>query len=198
MSGENLQHQLNEPSQWLDLHGDALFRFAIMRVSDQIAAEDLVQDTFVAALKAKERFAGKSSERTWLTGILKHKILDYYRKSGREISESTLSKEEDFSLDVLFRENGSWKIPPRDWESTPEKSVINAQLGEFIQFCIEQLPDVHRKLFIMREIDDLSTEEICKELDLSQTNLWVTMHRCRARLRKCIETSWFKGTERYS
>src|SRR5688500_10622854 len=76
--------QSPDPERWLDDHGDYLFKYAVFRLRDDIVAEDAVQETFLAALKAYENFEGRGSERTWLVGILKHKIIDHFRRVGRE------------------------------------------------------------------------------------------------------------------
>ncbi len=181
-----------DPSGWVDLHGDALYRYALLRVKDPHAAEDLVQETFYSALRALDRFKGDSSERTWLIGILKHKVIDFFRKSVREIPSTDLTNEDD-SLEMdLFDEKGRWMTPPRDWDVIPSKALEDKEFWRVFQDCLDGLTSALRNVFTMKEIDGMKGEEICKILGISATNLWVILHRSRGRLRKCLESNWFR------
>lgn len=184
-------NELSDPSTWLTQYGDTLYRHAYFRLGDSMAAEEMVQETLLAALQAQSKFSGKSSEKTWLIGILKHKIIDYLRKAVREqpIDESITD------IDVLLRESfdqkGHWKINIESW-SHPEKSLEQQQFWETLESCLCKLPQRQRSLFILREIDGLSSEEVCKELDISSTNnLWTMLSRMRMRLRECLNQHWF-------
>jgi RNA polymerase sigma-70 factor (ECF subfamily) len=175
-----------DPSRWVDEHGDALFRFAILRVKDPELAGDLVQDTFLSALKAKEGFRGGSSLRTWLIGILKHKIIDHYRKHRIEVLESDLQGgAEGFDFEHADR------VTTR-WSEAPSQLVENREFWGVLTSCLAGLPEAHRRAFSMREFDGLDGEEICKVLGVTPTNLWVMLHRARAKLRKCLESNWFE------
>jgi RNA polymerase sigma-70 factor (ECF subfamily) len=188
----SLESGTQDPSLWVDLHGDALYRFALLRVEDQHVAEDLVQETFLAALKALDRFEGGSSVRTWLTGILKHKIVDYFRRSAREIASSDVNSSNNEAEMDLFDHRGRWKDPPRDWNITPSEVLEDKEFWQTFQSCLDGLTPVLRHAFTMKEVDGMNSEEICKVLDISATNLWVVLHRSRGKLRKCLEVNWFE------
>jgi RNA polymerase sigma-70 factor (ECF subfamily) len=172
-----------------------LMRVARLQLRDPAVAEDVVQDTLVAALTAQGGFTGKSSVKTWLTGILKHKIVDAIRRKQREpIAASALDEEaylEDF--EGLFKENGAWASPPADW-GDPEQSLSRQQFFDIMQRCLDKLPPNSARVFMMREVMELTSEEICKELTITANNLWVILYRARMSLRECLEMSWFSGS----
>jgi RNA polymerase sigma-70 factor (ECF subfamily) len=174
-----------DPARWVDEHGDALFRFAILRVRDENLAADLVQDTFLSALKAKDGFRGGSTLRTWLTGILKHKIIDHYRKHKIEIREADLAGDGSTGM-IEHAPNPS----PR-WDEAPSSLVENGEFWAVLSGCLSKLPEAQRRAFSMREFDGLTGDEIRKVLDVTPSNLWVILHRARAGLRRCLETNWF-------
>ena len=178
------------PSDWVDLHGDVLFRFALLRVKDPHVAEDLVQETFIAALQGWERFKAGSSVRTWLVGILKHKIIDYFRKSTREVPSSDLTYMSEDAEDAMERKGQEGPGGPR-WQESPDNLLENKEFWAAFQGCLEGLPEASRRAFTLREIDGLRSGEICKILDITSTNLWVILHRARARLRECLNSKWF-------
>ena len=180
-------HAANDPERWLDLHGDALYRFAYLRTRDASLAEDLVQETLLAALAARERFAGESSERTWLIAILKNKITDHHRRAGRE---APLPEGDDDALDALFNERDHWSVRPLDW-GRPHETLENQQFWAVLMECLKALPARLAEGFVLREIEGLTAEEVCKVLEVTSSNLWVSLHRARMRLRLCLETQWF-------
>lgn len=179
----------SDPARWLDLHGDALYRFAYLRTRDESLAEDLVQETLLAALKARERFAGESSERTWLIAILKNKLVDHIRRVGRE---APLPDDADGSdaLDALFDDRDHWSVRPLNW-GRPHETLENQQFWRVLMDCLATLPARLAEGFVLREIDGLTADEVCKVLEVSTSNLWVSLHRARMRLRLCLETQWF-------
>ena len=179
-----------DPSQWLDDHGDYLFRYALFRINDPSVAEELVQDTFIAALKGRETFSGRSSERTWLVGILKHKVIDHLRSVYRErgLMEGL---EQESATDPEFGRIGNWVEGPRKWEINPEEVINQKQFWETLKKCLEDLPEDNARAYVMREVDGFSSEEICKVLNISANNLWVRLHRARTKLRRCLEKNWF-------
>ncbi len=179
----------NFANSWLTEYGDILFRFAFSRVNDRERAEDLVQETFVSAIKGYDNFEKRSSEKSWLFSILKHKIIDFYRSKGRN---STDSFESDEMIDSLFNESGHWKESVQEWNS-PELALQNSEFRKVLQNCIEHLPQMQRDVFQYRDLDGLSGEDICKLLSLSSSNLWVVTHRARHRLRDCLTANWFGG-----
>lgn len=181
-----------DPNRWVDEHADALYRFAMLRLRDATAAEEAVQETFLAALQSIDRFAGQASERTWLVGILKHKIVDSFRRLSRDRVPIEMSNDADLAL---FDENRYWihDDGPRDWGADPSSILERAQFGEILQQCLSVLPPRMAAAFTMREMDDVDSNEICKVLDVSTTNLWVILHRARAQLRLCLETNWMNA-----
>ena len=181
-----------DPERWLEDYGNALYGYAMARVHNPTLAEDLVQETFFAGMKAKERFSGRSSEKTWLTGILKHKIVDYFRKSGREKSYEDTETLELFERD-FFDASGHWKHTPTNWAAHPDKSVERIEFWETLQKCLGALKENHRAAFTLRELDGKNGAEICKLLGISESNLWVMLHRARLGLRTCLEQNWFSS-----
>ena len=179
-----------DPVRWLELHGDALYAYCLIRVREPSIAEDLVQDTLLAALKSVENFKAESTERTWLTGILKHKVLDYLRKSGRE---QPLSEEMEAGEDTAdyFDQTGSWQVKVSDWDM-PEKALENEQFWSTLNACVGKLPERLRLIYALREFDGLDTDELMQTLNISsQNNLWVMLSRARVHLRQCLELNWF-------
>jgi len=187
------------PERWVEEHGDVLFGFAASRVRDRAIAQDLVQETFLAALKARGGFSGRSSERAWLFGILRNKFVDYYRLQGREVAladwESMLPEEEgSFAASGLTKDGWITGLGPKAWE-TPEEVLVSKEFREVLKQCLAGLPDRVAQVFFMREIDGVSSEEICKDLSVSPNNVWVMLHRARMGLRRCLEAHWF-GSKR--
>ena len=179
-----------DPAAWVDAHGDALYRYALRRVHDPATAEDLVQDTFLAALRQEARFAGRSSERTWMVGILKHKIVDRLRRECREMPVEDIESRTD-PAEALFDERGRWRSGVKPWSADPRRELERKEFREVLSACLSGLPAAWRRVFVLREMEDESTETICKETGLSATNLFVTMHRARLRLRHCLSVNWF-------
>lgn len=189
--------QSPDPERWLDDHGDYLFKYAVFRLRDNNVAEDAVQETFLAALKAYEKFEGRGSERTWLVGILKHKIIDHFRRSGREapIGEGV---EEGPDHQEFFRGTGQFEghwnkdYAPTDWHATPAELIERGDFWKVFDDCLSPLPQRTASAFTLREVDGLKSEEICELLSIKVNNLWVMLHRARLHLRNCLELNWFK------
>ena len=183
-------HQNSDPSTWVDRYGDALYRYALLRVREPTIAEDLVQETFLAALTARQRFAGDSSEKTWLTGILKHKIIDYFRKNKHEQSNDdidALARQQD----ACFDERGHWLTTIDSWDD-PEQSLQQQAFHRILSECVAMMPAKLADLFILHEFRDMDNDSLCKALDISSTNnMWVMMSRARMRLRDCLDKNWF-------
>jgi RNA polymerase sigma-70 factor (ECF subfamily) len=192
-----------DPSIWVDLHGDYLYRYANFRLRDRTQAEDAVQETFVAALQAYEAFAGRGSERAWLVGILKHKIADFFRKQSRE-GVADKREGEEFEHEELFMQEGEWighwvaavqpqnaHLGPSEWRANPEQLVEQDEFWAVFKNCLSPLPDRIASAFTLREVDELESEEICELLNIKVNNLWVMLHRTRTHLRRCLELNWF-------
>ena len=195
-AGHAENRHIPDPETWVDQYGDYLYRFALSRLQDNDAAEDLVQETFLAALHARENFKGRSSVTTWLTGILKHKIIDHLRKESRN---QPVEDVEPFtaSLDDLFDEKGKWKVGPSKWTANPTELYERKEFWRILKQCLSGLSGRLAQIFRLRELEELSTEEICKVFNISATNLWVILYRARMLLRRCLEINWFgvKGHE---
>jgi RNA polymerase sigma-70 factor (ECF subfamily) len=163
-----------------------LLRYARLQLRDPHAAEDVVQETLLAALAGEAGFAGRSNLRTWLTGILKHKIVDAIRRLTRE---SAMAPDEE-ALEALFDERGHWVDPPRAWDD-PDGSLEQKQFLRALEECLTRLPAKTAQVFMMREHLGYETPEICKELGLTPTHCWVLIYRARLALRECLQINWF-------
>jgi len=179
-----------DAEDWVDKYSTQMFRFALTRVKDQDIAEEVVQETFLAAWKSKDSFSGKSSEKSWLFGILKHKILDHFRQLKKRGEIEFGDPGEWETAENLFQANGKWKAPPTSWGIDPEEAAENLQLMEALSKCVENLSDRFKSLFLLKEMDGLTADEICDQLEIKPANLWVMMHRIRSRLKTCLETNF--------
>lgn len=185
------EHQENIGFDWVDVYGDYLFRYALVRVSNNIQlAEDLVQETFLAALKTNAKHEGKSSERTWLVTILRNKIIDYYRRNKNNLFEQKDFQNEEFIEHGLRA--GQWKqeYGPHDWNVAPDQEFERQEFISIFRKCLSALPQTLASIFALRELDGQDTETICKELGVTSSNVWVILHRARKALRKCLEFNW--------
>jgi RNA polymerase sigma-70 factor (ECF subfamily) len=166
-----------------------LMRFAQAQLRNVAWAEDAVSETVLAALAKPQAFAGQSQLKTWLVGILKHKLIDQIRRHSREVSATTDDDEQDVD-GLLFREDGAWREAPAEW-GDPEATLGRREFFEVLEVCMEALPGVQGRIFMMREWLELDTPEICKELGITATNAWVLLHRARLRLQMCLQERWF-------
>lgn len=179
-----------DPSDWVDRYGDYLFRYAMLRLRDRSAAEDLVQETFLAAYKNRSSFSGSSSEATWMVGILKHKIADHFRRQSREapLPGGDLP---DPPGDDPFNAAGRWATGPTEWGGNPADLFRQKEFLQQLTKCLSGLSPNQANAFTLREIEGADTNEICKVLNVTETNLWVILHRARMYLRRCLEANWF-------
>lgn len=181
----------------LEEHRHYLHRYALSCVRHRESADDVVQDALVAALEGKAEFRGESSLRTWLTAILKHKITDYQRRQARtpvrigDLAPADLDGEFDEAADGYFSADGEWITPPSAWPS-PEQSFENARFWETFERCLATLPPAVGRAFYLREIQGLSTDEICAELGITPNNCWVMLYRARMNLRQSLQEHWFE------
>jgi RNA polymerase sigma-70 factor (ECF subfamily) len=187
MTQEQTTKETLDSNLWVDRYGDIMFRFAMARVKDPVVAEEIVQITLVAALQAQKSFAGRSSEKSWLFGIMKHKILDYFRQLKNHRTYELTPEDTEIPYEDTYDPSGHWVTPPKDWETDPIKAVENKQLVKDLAACLEGLPEKYRNIFTLKEIEGMESGEICKEFDIQPTNLWVILHRARNQLRKCLE-----------
>jgi RNA polymerase sigma-70 factor (ECF subfamily) len=176
----------------IETHRRYLMRVAQLQLRDGDLAQDVVQDTLVAALTGAAGFDGRSSLKTWLTGILKHKIVDAIRRKQKApVPLSALDDEGSLDdLDALFTANGAWEAPPAEW-GDPEAALNQREFFDVMEFCLEKLPPQTGRVFMMREVMELESDEICKELAITANNLWVILYRARMALRACLEQHWF-------
>lgn len=174
-----------DPARWLEEHGDVLYRFALGRLRDPQTAEDLVQDTFLAAWKGADSFSGRSQKRTWLIGILKHKIIDYFRKHNRMfLSEDLEMKELD--PHAFLDRKGEWTLGQASWITDPEEAFERKEIWASLEDCISYLPGKQKEIYVLRELQDQPADDVCEQLDVSPSNLWVSLHRARLQLRDCL------------
>ena len=176
-----------DPEGWVDRHGDSLYRFALLRLRAPDLAADVVQETFLEALRARAAFEGRSSERTWLVGILKHKIADHFRRSKRSPSAANGQGPDEAEFD----RRGRWRVVPAPWDGEPSRDVETREFWEVFARCLAKLPEGLADAFLLRELDGLSSEEVQQHLGISPANLWARLHRSRLLLRGCLESGWF-------
>ena len=174
------------------LHGDML-KFARLQLRDDSVAEDAVQEAMAAALSNRKSFDNRSRLKTWVFGILKNKIVDIIRDRIRTPSSESVDIP-DHAYDDLFDANGLWQDDsrPSTW-GDPEKSASDQQFWQIFEICLTRLPENTARIFMMREMLGMETDEICKELGISSTNCWVVLHRARMGLRLCLDERWFKS-----
>lgn len=185
--------------RWLELYGDILFRYAFRYVKDKQTAEDLVSETLLAGLKAQNSFAGQSTEQTWLIGILNNKIMDYFRKSKREISfdeAAIISDNIDEDFTQSGHDAGSWKPNrrPAEWMVDADDPLEIKEFWLYLNKCIESLDIRLSMVFVLRELEEMDSKNICNVLSISSTNLRVMLYRARKQLRLCLEKNWIKET----
>ncbi len=182
------EHKLH-PDTWVDLYADYLFNYAVARVSDAEIAKDLVQETFFAGLNSAKNFKGDAAERTWLIAILKRKVIDHYRKINSKKGKAEVRI--NYSTDT--DSDGDWleEQVADPFSSDGDNVLENEELGLALQECIEKLPTKQAQVFKMKTIQGMSTEDICNELEINPSNLWVMIHRARTALMGCLNENWF-------
>ena len=170
-----------------------LLKIARLQLRNDTWAEDVVSETLIAALEGAQDFAGTSQLKTWVVGILKHKIIDQFRRTSREVSvEAAVEAAEVESYDELFHANGHFASPVPAW-GNPEAALGETQFLQILQACVDKLPSSLGRVFMLREWLEQDTDEICKELGITPTNCFVMLYRARMRLRECLQLNWFEG-----
>lgn len=194
---QSLARKAVDPEKWVDEHGDCLYRYAYTRLRDATLAEDIVQETLLSAIQSLDSYSGRSTERTWLIGILKHKVIDHYRMNCKNVQFT--DEDTDLSATDRFFErpdawDGHWviKLRPVDPEQSPDQVLERDEFWDVMNNCLSALPERVASVFTLREVDGLSSDEICEILSLSASNFWVIMHRARMQLRRCVEIKWFR------
>lgn len=194
MSSSASSSHCSAPAKWVDEYADSLYRYALSRVRRPEVAEDLVQETLLAAWRSRHSFRRESAEMTWLFGILRHKILDHFRSRSRGMAEAADDEGERW-VEQCYNQRGRMRQPPGPWRAEPETLLEAQEFWEVLNRCLDHLPPRSREVFARREMEQEESLAICKDLDIEPTNLWVILHRARAMLRKCLEIHWFAGSK---
>ncbi len=175
------------PALWVDRYADALYAFTIVRIGDSDIAKDIVQDTFLNAWKARESYTGKASEKNWLYAICKNKIIDHYRKSASSVVNIAAREENDYFDKV---EHWTPDTKPGEWGMDYTQPIEKKEFYNVLEKCKSKLKEIQQTVFVMKYMDDLDSEEICKVLDLKPSYYWVLIHRAKLHLRVCLEKNW--------
>lgn len=188
------------PNKWVSNYGDYLFSIALMKTGNTEIAEDLVQDTFLSAIKGADSFKGESSEKTWLVKILQNKIIDHYRKKDilKDTSDYLVSTQENFDAHFFVPDPHSeayWKkdAVPGHWKSDADSGINQTEFHRVLDFCIQKLPSKLLPVFVSKYIDEEDSDKICKEYGISSSNYWVIIHRAKLLMRSCLEKNWFSN-----
>lgn len=177
------------PNTWVEQFGEFLFRYAFSRLRDANAAEEVVQETFLAGVRYSGQFAGRGSERGWLTGILKRKIVDHVRARNKHDRVSAYEDELDPSSQ-MFDAMGNWKPGAIRWSPSPDQDLEMSELQSVVQDCLKALPQNQADVFVLSVMEEMDSDEICQALDITPSNMWVRMHRARLGLAKCVGSKW--------
>jgi RNA polymerase sigma-70 factor, ECF subfamily len=178
-----------DPSRWLGDHGDVLWRYAMIRLRSEERAEDILQETFAAALAARASFRGECSERTWLLSILRRKVVDHLRASRRETPVESAALAD-------FDEKGKWRVRPRKWPDDPHALLASPEFWATLEECLAELPPGVGDAFVLRELRSAPAAAVCGAMRITVNNLWVRLHRARMLLRRCITRKWAPDHQR--
>ena len=178
-----------DPESWVDEYGDYLFRYAMSRLRDENAAEEVVQETFLAGVRFQERYTGEGVERAWLLGILKRKLIDYIRRRARYDRDGSGDPGNDPS-ERMFDRNGNWKRGAMP-TLAPDMQVESAEVWDVVKGCLEHLPKGQADVFVLSVMEEMSSDDICRDLGITTSNLWVRLHRARLALAQCVGSRWF-------
>ena len=187
---KDTERKVVQPAQWVNEYGDFLYMYAYARVQSKEIAEDLIQDTFLSALKGLDSFRGESSQLTWITSILRRKIIDHYRKMStkKEISASRFAS--PFHEEGTHEDHWLQERAPKDWHGKMEDPMHQDEFQKIMQLCLSLLPDKWKSVFILKVMEEMQSDDVCKEIGCTASNLWVILHRARLQLRECIENKW--------
>ena len=183
---------ITPPDQWVELYGDYLYGFAMSRLRDPEAANDCVQDTLLAGIKALKSFDGSRDIKFWLRGIMRNKIVDQIRKSVREHKIDIESEDEELLESFWFKYSGIATTNPDPWEFNPRKHYDNGEFWQVFDECIQKVKYPARQAFVLRVLEDQTTEEVCKVMEITPNYLWVLLHRARSQLKNLLEERWTK------
>jgi RNA polymerase sigma-70 factor (ECF subfamily) len=189
-SETDIKVPITPPEQWVDQYGDYLYGFAMSRLRNPEAAQDCVQDTLMAGIKALERFDGSRDIKFWLRGIMRNKIVDQIRRSIKENKVDIDAEDETLLESFWFKYSGIATTNPDPWEFNPRKSYDNSEFWVVFDHCISEVKNPAREAFILRVLEDKTTEEVCKLMDVTPNYLWVLLHRARQQLKVLLEANW--------
>lgn len=179
----------DEIASWVKAYTGELFSYTVSRVPDTSTAEDIVQETFLAAVEAHAKFQQKSTPRTWLFSILKHKIADHYRQKYKRVENNSL----DGAADGLFDAKGRLQAPCSSIQWRIDEDLLDdPEFLQALQHCIQALPQKMSAVVVLKYLDGTDSQSVCKQLNISQTNFWQIMHRAKLLLKTCLENKWFK------
>ncbi len=178
-----------EPSAWVDRYSDYLFRYAYSRLRDSNTAEEVVQETFLAGVRYSEQYSGRGTERSWLLGILKRKIIDSIRLRDKHAASTPYEDETDLTS-RLFDAAGNWKPGGLGWASAPGQQIELSELWDVVKGCLKTLPGGQADVFTLSVIEEMESTDICDQLGISSSNYWVRMHRARLGLAACVGEKW--------
>lgn len=186
------------PQKWVEDYGDYLFSIAILKTNNKETAEDIVQETFLSAIKTLPGFKGESSEKTWLTAILNNKIIDFYRKKDvlKDAGGYLIETEQNFNNNFFEPEDGSYghwaeSAAPQVWKKSADEAIDRADFYRVLEYCIGKMPSKLAPVFLSRFMDEKDSGEIRKDFNLSPSNYWVIIHRSKLLMRSCLEKNWF-------
>lgn len=182
------------PGAWVKTYADYLYSLALIKVNNKETAEDLVQETFLSAFKAKDSFKQDSSEKTWLTAILRNKIIDHYRKKDvlKEVAGYISATEKGFDEHFFNETDGHWimEAAPLAWNELADAKVNRHEFNKIIQYCIQKMPAKLVPVFVAKFLEEAEAEIICKEFNITSSNYWVILHRAKVLIRSCLEKNW--------
>jgi len=181
-----------DPHHWVKAHADYLYAYTRARISDEELARDLIQDTFLSALEKVGSFEGRSSERTWLTAILRNKIIDQYRKKSSGLVNADVQRAEEEQADFFNSDDGHWnnEPAPKHFGIDEYDPLQGKEFDHILMKCLKKLPALWMSVFTMKHLDEEQTDTICAELKLTVSNYWVIIHRAKLNLRACLQKNW--------
>ena len=182
--------EIAPPETWVDRYGDYLYGYAMSRLHDPEVAADCVQETFMAGIKSLDRFDGSRDIKFWLRGIMSHKIVDEIRKSVREKKIDIDTDDEALLESLWYKYSGTATANPTPWQFNPRKNYDNTEFWEVFAECIQQVKNPARDAFILRVLEDKTSEEVCRIMNISPNYLWVLLHRARLQLKVALEAKW--------
>lgn len=180
---------LLQPDHWVENYADQLYGYTLQRINDRAQAEDIVQETFLSAWKARDTYKGEASEKSWLFTICKNKIIDYYRRKARDIVQPVPAQA---PTDQFFDNAEHWtqEDKPGEWDMAALEKTESREFYQVLEKCKKRLQQVQQAVFSMKYLEDLDAADICKALGITSSNYWVLIHRAKLQLRACLEKNW--------